>query len=99
MNKIALLVMFMLLAGITNISAQSEKDLQKAEKIMSKIRPCDIDDPFKPYPRIYKKLKETADLGHSFAKVKLAELLYYGASYYGPHDPKKAYEIFQELKE
>ena len=97
MNKIALLVMFMLLAGITNISAQSAEDMKKAEKIMSKIHPDHFNGSrgnICPNAHFLNKFLKAAELGHPFAQIKVAEIYYYGG--YGQYlkDRPKSYEFF-----
>ena len=102
MNKIALLVMFMLLAGITNISAQSAEDMKKAEKIMSKIHPDHFNGSrgnICPNAHFLNKFLKAAELGHPFAQIKVAEIYYYGG--YGQYlkDRPKSYEFFKKAED
>lgn len=102
MYKITLLVMFMLLAGITNISAQSEKDLQKAEKIMSQIHPSHFNGSrgnICPTSSFLKKFLKAAELGHPFAQIKVAEIYYYGGYNGYLKDRPKSYEFFKKAED
>ena len=99
---------FLLFFGNTSLYAQSEKQLKKAEKIMSKIRDWEWNEGDKhTYPSLFstsKKFRKAAELGHPLAQAKYAEICYtrYSNTFGGwtkEANYEKGYDLFKKAEE